>query len=222
MHTTTASRAITLPLGTTPEGQDVAWHLNDDTGRPLHGLIVGPRGSGGSTALARLATSAHAAGVRPVIVALDHGSDYPDPAWSRTPWGTSWCVDADDLVRDTAELLAEIGPAPAPRLALVDGVAALQAAPEQWLEIVRQAARLQISIVARVPRPGLTEFGGSDPLRSHLAADGQYLALGRPLGVTAAMVEDLLPGYAPPVYRQSPGAGVYGHAGTTTPVTVTA
>ncbi|MGW5880272.1 hypothetical protein ACWFMI_27370 [Nocardiopsis terrae] len=218
--TTTATRAITLPLGTTPTGQSVHWNLTDQDGRPQHGLIVGPTGFGGSTALARLATSAHNAGVRPAIVALDRGH-HLDPAWDQAPWNAARCVDADDLIRDMDELLAQADPEPAMRLVLVDGACALRAAPGQWLSLIRRAAQLQISIVARVHSLGLAEFG-DDVLRSHLAAHGQYLALGRSLGTSAALAADLLPGYTPPVDRQLPGVGVYGHAGTTTAVTVTA
>ncbi|MER6626107.1 hypothetical protein [Streptomyces sp. NPDC000931] len=215
------NRAITLPLGATPDGDPVSWHLTDTTGRPQHGLIVGLAGSGGSTALARLATSAQAAGAHPTIVALDHGGDYPDPAWSQAPWAASWCVDPDDLIRDMDEVLARSGPAPGPGLVLVDGAGALRAAPGRWLSLLRRAARLRISIVARVHRPDVAEFG-DDVLRSHLAAHGQYLVLGRLPGTTAALAQGLLPGYTPPIYRQLPGVGVYGQAGATTPVTVTA
>ncbi|MES0838356.1 hypothetical protein [Nocardiopsis tropica] len=218
-NTAPAARALTLPLGTGPEGQELTWQLADHTGRPLHGLVVGLRGSGGSTALARLAAGARTAGVRTLVVSLDHGSDYPDPAWSHAPWGTCWCVDADDLVRDMTALLAQIGPSPAPLLALVDGASALLAAPGLWAELLRQAARLQISMVARVYTPSAGEFG-EDVLHSRLAADGQYLALGR-LRTTPALMSDALPGYTPPVYRQEPGRGVYGLGGTATPITVT-
>lgn len=216
----TAVEPITLPLGVAAGGTPVSWRLTDATGRPLHGLVAGPRGSGGSTALARLAHSAHDAGVRTGVVALDHGGDYADPAWQRSPRGSSWFVDADDLLRATDDLLAEAGPAPSPLLILVDGGEALRAMPEQWLRLIRQAARLQVSIVARVYAPTLAEFG-SDALRCHLAAEGQFLALGRLLGTTVAVGSDVLPGYTAPATRQKPGQGVYGHGGTVVSVTVT-
>ena len=220
MHTTTA-REITLHLGTTPDGTPVSWRLTDETGHPQHGLIVGPTGTGGSTALAHLANGAHAAGVRTLAVALDHGTDYADPAWEQAPWNMSRCADADDLTRGLDQVLGQLGPSPAPRLVLVDGSLALRTAPERWVRLLRQAARLQTSVVARVHRPTLDEFGGLDVLRSHLAAYGQYLALGRPFGASSALLRDLLPGYIAPVYRQAPGRGVYGRAGHTCPVTVT-
>lgn len=221
MTTTTTTAPITLPLGTTPQGTDVRWHLTDETGHPQHGLILGPTGAGGSTTLARLATGAHAAGVRTLAVALDHGTDYLDPAWDQAPWNISRCADADDLTRGMDEVLGQLGPSPAPRLVLVDGALALRAAPKRWVRLLRQAARLQTSVVARVHRPTLDEFGGLDVLRSHLAAYGQYLALGRPCRVSAALMRDLLPGYIAPVYRQAPGRGLYGHGGTTASVTIT-
>ncbi|WP_017590815.1 hypothetical protein [Nocardiopsis ganjiahuensis] len=216
--TTTTARAITLPLGTTPDGQPLSWHLTDEDGRPQHGLIVGQTGSGGSTVLARLATSARAAGVRSAIIALDHPLD---PVWDQAPWNAARCTDAGDLVHDLDGLLGQVDPDPAVGLVLVDGARALRAAPGQWVSLIRRATQLGISIVARVYHPGLAEFG-DDVLRCHLAVHGQYLALGRVRGTTAAVAADLLPGYTPPERDQLPGQGVYGHAGTTTAVTVTA
>jgi hypothetical protein len=219
VSTTTTTAAIALPLGTTPDGETVSWHLTDDTGRPLHGLIVGPPGAGGTTALMRLATSAHAAGVQPNIVTLTHDLNHPDQAWLKAPRSeTSWHTDTEWLISDIDDLLTET--TPAPRLFLVDGGAGLRAAPEQWMKLIRQAARVRASIVARVHRPILPEFGYDDVLRSHLTAHGQYLALGRP--APSPLVRALLPGYIPPAYQGQPGTGVYGHAWFTTEVTVTA
>lgn len=218
---TDTTTPITLPLGTGPAGTDVRWALTDEHGHPRHGLIVGPTGSGGSTALARLATGAHAAGVRPSIIALEYGTDYLDPAWDQAPWNAAWCVDADELIGDTEELLAHAGPAPAPRLVLVDGGMALRCAPHLWERLLEQADRLRVSVVVRVYAPTAGEMG-TGVVRDLLLARGQYLALGRSLGTTAAVAQDLLAGYTPPVGRQAPGAGVYGHQGRVAPVNVTA
>lgn len=104
-------------------------------------------------------------------------------------------------------------------MVLVDGSPSLHAIPGQWSALLRQADRLQVSVAARVYRPGREDLGGEE-VRSRLTADGQYLALGRSLGFPTLM-RDHLPGYTPPAHRQKPGRGVYGRAGHTRPVTVT-
>ncbi len=35
-----ATSEITLPLGTSPHGTPVSWHLTDQAGRPQHGQTV--------------------------------------------------------------------------------------------------------------------------------------------------------------------------------------
>ena len=208
--------AIALPLGTTPQGQEVAWHLTDQTGRPQHGLIVGPMGSGGSTALAALcsATRNTTAQVKPSLVDLDHGPDYHDPVWEHT-LPASWCTNEGDLLTTLPQITTTRPPAGVgPALLMVDGDRALRTAPDAWQCLIRSAQEVNVCVVARVYSLRAEDLGGT-ALRQDLL--GQYLALGRPVGA-----ESLLSGYTAPTTRQSPGAGVYGHHGQTVPVHVTA
>ncbi|WP_116247727.1 hypothetical protein [Nocardiopsis sp. FIRDI 009] len=222
MTTPTTAAPITLPLGTSTDGQDVSWTLADTEGRPCHAIIVGPTGSGGTTALARLCAVSRTvdADVHPVLVDLDHGPDYYAPVWERTLPASRCTTDTDlrdelDAVEDTADV--EDGH----NLLLVDGDRALRCAPQAWVRLLGQADRLRMSVVVRVHGLTLDTFGGCDVLRSRLATDGQYLALGRPVGTSAALASDLLPGYTVPDGRQAPGRGVYGYRGDTDSVTVT-
>ncbi|MEU0242282.1 hypothetical protein ABZ234_31780 [Nocardiopsis sp. NPDC006198] len=206
-----------LPLGRGRLRTDLSWRLFDRDMR-AHGLVVGPPGSGGSTALARLADGAHTAGLRTLVVTLDKA--HLDPAWEAVAPHVSWCTDADAMVRDLTALLDLDDPARTPDLVLVDGSGALQAAPQLWYRLLRFATRLQVSVVARTYSTGLGEFG-DDAVRARLTLHGQYLALGRLRGTTPVL-QHTLPGYTPPLFRTRPGRGVYGYGRATAAVTVTA
>src|SRR5699024_11903757 len=121
-----ATPDITLPAGTSPPGPPVSWHLPDQTGRPQHGLIVGPMGSGGSTALAALCSAARhsTAEVTPTVVDLDHGPGHYDPVWEHT-LPRALCTTAGDLLTGLPQAVATTPPAGVrPAILLVDGARA--------------------------------------------------------------------------------------------------
>ena len=218
---TTATSAIDLPLGTTFDGAPVSWRLTDTEGRPQHGLIVGPMGSGGTTALARLCRAARGvdADIHPAVVDLDHGPDYYDPAWKRTLPG-AWCKTDTELVRELGEAHEHADDVvDGLILLLVDGDRALRTDPAGWERLLQAADRLHVAVVARVHSVDADHLG-SAALREGLLACGQYLALGRPMGTAQSLAQTLLPGYAVPAGRQKPGRGVYGYRGDTVPVVV--
>ena len=219
--TSTATSEITLPLGTSPHGTPVSWHLTDQAGRPQHGLIVGPMGSGGSTTLAALCSAARhsTAEVTPTVVDLDHGPDHYDPVWEHT-LPRALCTTTGDLLTGLPQAVATTPPAGVgPALLLVDGDRALRTAPDEWQRLIRAADAVNVCVIARVYSLRAADLGGT-ALRQALLGQGQYLALGRPTGA-GVLAETMLPGYTAPTTRQSPGTGVYGHHGQTVPVHVT-
>ncbi|MEE2041565.1 hypothetical protein Q8791_30520 [Nocardiopsis sp. CT-R113] len=199
---------LALPLGTTPEGTPVSWQLLDAAGQTEHGVITGRRGCGGTTALARLATQARAAGVHTVQVDLDGG-----PAWAAA---AHRITTAAQLETGLAQLTHTRDTAPT--LVLVDGHRALVERREAWEELLIASRAQGVAVVARLHSLATAHSGGS-LVRSLLLSSGQYAALGACLDLATPAV---LPGYREPAAWPHTGSGVYGHSGQTTQLTVTA
>lgn len=205
-----------VPLGTTPTGGAATWHLTRDDGAPVHGLITGLTGSGGTTALARIGAGARQAGMRVVHVTLDGEVDGPvrDVAHTSEYTEVGLARQLDHAAQATYD------PAVGHIVLLVDGARALTACPHGWEGLLRNADLVGVSVVARVHALDHRHLGG-DTVREGLLHHGQYLALGRLTGTATRLATAVLPGYAPRTDTPRPGDGVYGLCGTSTPVTVT-
>ncbi|RKR98974.1 hypothetical protein DFP74_6695 [Nocardiopsis sp. Huas11] len=217
MPATTTTTAITLPLGAGTEGETVSWHLTDESGRPQHGVVVGPAGSGGTTALVRLSAAAQAAPVEVYTVAVDlYYADYLDPAWGELlPY--EWWTTKDALRGGLSWAGgADADPAEPHMVLLVDGDRALRTDPAGWERLLERAERLRASVVVRVTSLDAAHLG-SAKVREHLLGAGQYLALGH---TYHSLTRAVLPGYTAPDGRQEPGRGVYGYDGDTVQVSV--
>ncbi|WP_047870439.1 AAA family ATPase [Nocardiopsis sp. RV163] len=215
LTTTTQQTAapFPLPLGTTPEGAPVTWQLLDENSQTEHGIITGPRGCGGTTALRRLATQARAAGVHTVQIDLDGG-----PAWGPEAAAHHITTSAQ-LEAELVDALTQDYDTDAPILLLVDGHQALTEQREAWERLLIASRALGVAVVARLHSLAQIHCGGS-LVRSLLLGSGQYAALGAGLDLAAPTT---LPGYQEPNGTwQETGTGLYGHRGQTTPLTVTA
>jgi hypothetical protein len=213
--TTTPQTAapLSLTLGTTPEGAPVTWQLLDENGQTEHGIITGPRGCGGTTALRRLATQARAAGVHTVQVDLDGG-----PAWGQDAAAHHITTPAQ-LEAELLDALGQDRDTDPPVLLLVDGHRALTEQREAWERLLIASRALDVAVVARLHSLAQVHCGGS-LVRSLLLGSGQYAALGAGLDLAASTT---LPGYQEPDGTwQETGTGLYGRRGQTTPLTVTA
>ncbi|WP_017584317.1 DnaA/Hda family protein [Nocardiopsis valliformis] len=203
---------LTLPLGAGPDGETVHWHLSDENGRPRHGVIVGPAGSGGTTALQQLCRAAAAADLYPLAVDPHHG--LADPGWWNRTWPSQWWTTPQDLTEGLRWAETADGAGEPHLVLLVDGNQALTADPGGWQRLLAGAHRAQASVVVRATTLESRCLAGTAVRQALL---GQYLALG---SIEDPLARSLLEGYTFPDGRTRPGSGVYGHAGTTTPVSV--
>lgn len=199
--------ATNLPLGTDADGREISWQMTRPDGLPRHGLVVGPKASGGTVSLVRLARGAMFWGIRTVLV--DLGMGYY--AWADTT--PHLALRTKDEV--TRELNGpRLGDQQVPTLLLVDGADALQACPEQWENLLEHADRLMISVVVRTYRVDAHTLGSM--AIQQVLARGQYLHLGRQDDLNAELLDLPLP-QTPP---QGPGRGIYSDGQTLTPVAI--
>ena len=203
--------ATALPLGTDDTDAPVTWQLTDETGATEHGVVVGPRGSGGTTALRRLATAARLAGARTVQIDWDGG-----PTWEAAHERVATPQDLDTVLHQASTRTPDQGVL----LLLVDGHRPLEDR-RAWEQVLGGSRHRHVAVIARLYSLALAHTGGA-LVRDLLLSTGQYAALGTPRGGLELSLLTVLPGYQACDDWQDPGTGRYGRRGQARTLTIPA